>query len=108
MTFEELYSAMAKGNELTPQDCEGYIEQLVGMQCMMDTELEGLEMQRAEYFGKHREEHKSDKSCTNAWEMSADGKRMMLLRGKLKRLAWVKSALKSRLKIKELEAKNIF
>jgi hypothetical protein len=108
MTFEELLLKMKSGEEFTPQQCLSYAEVLVGEMCLLDTKLETLIMDRAKYQADNRANHKSDKACSNAWDMTDKGVEMIKIQGRLRRIKEVKSALKSRLRVKEMEAKNLF
>jgi hypothetical protein len=63
---------------------------------------------KADAWPRLREARESDKQADKAWDATLEGRLEMSLRLELKSLEKLMSALKSHLRIKETEARNMF
>lgn len=63
---------------------------------------------QADYFGKERENHKSDNACQKAFDRTDDGVKMAITKMKLKALEKQMSASNTMLRLLENEAKALY
>ncbi len=63
---------------------------------------------RAEHFKDERVKHKSDTAVERAWERTADGVQMTIIKLKLKALEKQMSASNTMLRLMENEAKSLY
>ena len=62
---------------------------------------------QAEYYGLHREEHKSDTAVQRAFDRTENGIKMQVVKMKLKSKEKQLSTIRTALRLLDLEARNI-
>ncbi len=107
MTIDELGEKMKSGN-LMPAECAEYVVSLTGWYATYSGRKEILEGLSVDFFNKKRQDYKSDKACERAWDFTTEGRELVSLNLKLKKIEKMISAFKTLLRLKESEAKNLF
>lgn|SRR3990167_3209023 len=94
--------------ECSPDELSEYLLQLAGEYAFLATKLEKLCVLKAEKWLELRENTTSDTQAEREWERTKEGLLEHSLKLQMKSIDKLSSAIKSRLRIKELEAQNIW
>ena len=105
LTIEHIQEAMA-GEGLSPRQVVDFRVYLAALFSMKTDELQAIYSRRPEWWNNNRPKFKSDKATDRAWEATSIGVREMQLEMLLKRIDKLSSALASKLRVLEMEARN--
>jgi len=96
-----------KNAELSPTELSEIHMKLAGEYAYKATELDALLIGKPEMWLALKENSKSDTEANRKWDMTPEGIKENSLKLQMKSIEKMMSALKSRMRIKELEATNI-
>ena len=107
LTLEQIQEEM-KGGGLSPGRVSDFRVYLAAVYALRSTELENILMLKPDLWILIRDGKNIDTAADRAWDARLEGKREMHLRMELKRIDKLTSALSSKLRVMEGEARNQF
>ncbi len=93
---------------MNPQDVAEKIISLSEEYSRISDEMAGLEMLEAKFFQQESDKYTSDRACSRAFNATESGLRLITLKRKEKSLKQEINALKSFLRVKSDQARNLY
>lgn len=106
LSIEHIEREMA-GHGITPGQIADFRVYLAALASMRTGELQDILTKKATAWLAIREHKKSDRAADHEWDATASGIREIELRMLLKRIDRLSSALSSKLRVMELEIRNL-
>lgn len=91
----------------TPNEYIDELERLTDQFSKLSEAWADLITYQAEYYHKHREEHKSDTAAQRAFDRTEKGIEMQIVRAKLKSKEKQMSTIKTALRLLDTQARNL-